>query len=203
MHKQRKFILIIAAIGAISVFLPWITVSAEGLGVRISESQNGFRGTGVLVFLAFAGAAILALMGDQSRILDKTMWMAAICAGAIALLFVVVHLTNTSNADGGLGLAGPGFGIWISLAASIGTLAAAWVFRNPGDTLKSGFESLKHDLGGLSGSSGPASGGSNTPNRNSSTESSNRMAELEKLIDLKNQGKISEEEYQSMKSKLL
>jgi hypothetical protein len=196
MHKQRKFILILAAIGAISVFLPWFTVSAEGLGVRISESTNGFHGTGVLVFLAFIGAGILALVGDQSRVMEKTMWMATLCAGVIALLFVVINLARTPNSGDGFGIAqaGPGFGIWISLLASVGTLAAAWALKNTGDTLKGGFDSLKHDLAGLSG---PAS-----PNPNT-TQSKSRVDELEKLIELKNQGKISEEEYQQMKSKLL
>ncbi|HET6252908.1 MAG TPA: hypothetical protein VFE32_02475 [Puia sp.] len=148
LHKQRKFILILSAIGAVSIFLPWFTVSAEGLGVRISESQNGFHGTGVLVFLAFIGAGILALVGDQGRIMDKTMWMATLGAGAVALLFVVINLANTPNSGDGLGFAhaGPGFGIWISLLASIGTLAAAWVLRNPGDTLKGGFDSLKDHI---------------------------------------------------------
>jgi Na+/pantothenate symporter len=137
LHKQRKFILVLAAIGAISVFLPWFTVSAEGLGVRISESQNGFRGTGVLVFLAFMVAAVLALLGHQAQNMDKTMWMATLCVGAIALLFVVVNLAKTPNSGDGFGFAqaGPGFGIWISLVASVGTLAAAWVLRNPGDSL--------------------------------------------------------------------
>ncbi len=144
MHKQRKLILILAAVGAISVFLPWFTISAEGLGVRMSQSENGFHGTGMLVFLAFATCGILALLGDQIRIMDRTMWMAALCSGAVALLFVIINLVRTSGSGDGFGFAhaGPGFGIWISLLSSVGTLAAAWVLRNPGDTLKEGFNSL-------------------------------------------------------------
>ena len=63
LHKQRKYILVLAAIGAISVFLPWFTISAEGLGVRISDSESGFHGTGILVFFAFIGTGIVALAG--------------------------------------------------------------------------------------------------------------------------------------------
>jgi hypothetical protein len=115
----------------------------------------------------------------------------------------VINLINIPSGVGfGFGQAGPGFGIWISLLTAVGTMAAAWVFRNPGDTLKSGFDSLKHDLSGVSAPAEGASGTPNTSNRNG-TESSNRMADLERLIELKDQGKISEEEYQRMKSKLL
>jgi hypothetical protein len=132
MHKQRKYILVLAAIGAISVFLPWFSANAEGLGVQLSVSENGFHGTGILVFLAFVGTVVLALAGDQSRVLDRTTWMATLCGGAIALLFVVINLARTPSGDAfGIAQAGPGFGIWISLLASIGTLAAAWLMRNP------------------------------------------------------------------------
>lgn len=207
LHRQRKFILVLAAIGVISVFLPWFTVSAEGLGVRISDSENGFHGTGVLVLLSFMVAGILALWGDQSRVMDKTMWMTALGAGAIALFFVVLNLAKTSNSGQGFGFAqaGPGWGIWISLIASVGTLAAAWLLRNPGDTLKGGFDSLKHNLSTLSGPAapaGPPSAAAKTSKPNA-TQSRNSLDDLEKLIELKNQGKISQEEYQRMKSKLL
>jgi len=202
MHKQRKFILILAAIGAISVFLPWFTISAEGLGVRMSESTNGFHGTGVLVFLAFIGAGILALVGDQSRVMEKTMWTATLCAGVVALLFVVINLARTPNSGDTFGIAqaGPGFGIWISLLASVGTLAGAWALKNPGDTLKGGFDSLKHDLAALSGPAAPA--GPASPAAPAKPENKSRVDELEKLIELRNQGKITEEEYQQMKAKL-
>src|SRR6266536_3200206 len=50
MSRQRKFIMIAAAAGIISVFLPWVTVSIFGE----SQSTNGFRSYGIVVFLAFA-----------------------------------------------------------------------------------------------------------------------------------------------------
>jgi hypothetical protein len=128
MHKQRKYVLILAAIGAISVFLPWFTANAEGLGIQLNVSENGFHGTGILVFLAFVGTAVLALVGDQSRIMDRTTWMATLCGGAVALLFVIINLARTPSGEVfGIAQAGPGFGIWISLLASIGTLAAATI----------------------------------------------------------------------------
>lgn len=206
MSKQRKFILIAAAIGVISVFLPWLTVSVGIIGM--SESTNGFHGTGVIVFLAFLSAGILVLRGEQEKALASTMWLVTLCTGAIALLFAGINLLNALNSGGmGLAEAGPGFGIWIALAASIVAVASAWWFKTPGDSLKSGFDSLKRDLSGPANS---APGAGNTPPQSpnngptrGSTEGNNRMAELEKLIELKSQGKITDEEYQQLKSKLL
>ena len=39
-----------------------------------------------------------------------------------------------------------GFGLFIAAAAAIGVLAAAYTQRNPGDSIKGGFDSLKNDI---------------------------------------------------------
>ena len=52
MHRQRKFILIAAAAGVISMFLPWVSISAFGMDV--GQSNNGVRGGGILIFFLFA-----------------------------------------------------------------------------------------------------------------------------------------------------
>ena len=80
MNKQRKFVLIAAAIGVISMFLPWISVSVLGY----SQSVNGMHDKGILVFLCFAASGIIAYLGDQTKNLDKTMWTVTLLAGAIA-----------------------------------------------------------------------------------------------------------------------
>jgi len=181
MSKQRKYILIAAAVGIVSVFLPWMTIGMMGM----SDSTNGFRSYGIVVFIAFAGAVVISLMNDQTKTLDQTMWMIALTAGAAALIFTILFFTNL---NGTFGMVSAGFGLWISLVASAGVLASAWLFKNPGDTLQSGLDSLKKSM--------PK--GTNQP-----TTNTNRAAELEKLIDMRNQGKISEDEYQQLKSKLL
>jgi Short C-terminal domain len=184
MSKQRKYILIAAAVGIISVFLPWISITVSVFGNTFgSGSTNGFHSYGIVVFLAFAGAVAISLMGDQTKTLDQTTWMIALATGALALIFTIIFLTDI----GGFGVTG--FGIWISLIASAGVLASAWMFKNPGDTLQGGFDNLKRSMP------------SGTPQ--STTTNTNRAAELEKLIDMRNQGKISEEEYQQLKSKLM
>ena len=186
MHKQRRFVLILAAIGLIAVFLPWVTVGGI---FGDSLNANGFNGVGIVVFLALLAVAIIALMGDQKKAEERNMWMITLLAGFIALLFAVIKYSQISGSA--FGIVSPGYGLWISLAASLAVLISAWLFKNPGDTLQSGFDSLKKNIPHTS-----------NPNQNTTT-TTNRMAELEKLIDLKNQGKITEEEYKEMKSKLM
>lgn len=193
LNKQRKFTLIAAVVGVISIFLPWISVS----GLGISMSENGFHSYGVMVLIGFIGAVILSIMGDQTKPLDKTMWFVALIAGAIALIFTLLFMTNLSGDT--LGAAGFGFGIWISILASVGVLASAWMFRSPEDSLQGGFESLKSKVADATNSN--TSGTSNTAGTNS-TAGISKVAELERLLKLREEGKISEEEYQEMKAKL-
>src|SRR5437867_2423094 len=187
MSKQRKFIMIAAAAGIISVFLPWITIGVFG----VSQSTNGFHSYGIVVFLAFVAAGIISFMGDQTKTLDQTMWMAALATGTIALLFAIIFFTDL---NGGFGIVKAGFGLWIAIVAAAAVIASAWLFKNPGDSLQRGFESLKKSI--------PVNSNHTNTNSNNSSNSS-KMIELEKLIDMRNEGKISEEEYQQLKSKLL
>lgn len=134
LNKQRKFILIAAAAGVISMFLPWISVSYFG----ISGSANGLHSYGILIFLAFIGAGAVAYMGDQTKSLERTMWFIALACGAIATLLSIYFWTDAGSVAG--------FGLYIGLLAAIGVLAAAWLFKAPGDDIKSGFDSLKKDI---------------------------------------------------------
>ncbi len=188
LNKQRKFTLIAAIVGVISIFLPWIAVS----GLGISMSENGLRSYGMMVFIGFIGAVILTIMGDQTKPLDKTMWFVELIAGAVALIFTLLFMTNLSGDT--FGAAGFGIGIWISVLAAIGVLASTWLFKSPEDSLQDSFESLKSKI--TTATSQNISG-------TSSNVGTGKVAELEKLIKLKEEGKISEEEYQEMKSKIL
>jgi hypothetical protein len=184
MSKQRKFLLITALAGIISVFLPWHTAGGIFEGLNI----NGFHGVGVLVFFLFAAVGVLAIVGDQTKPLDKTLWLIALAAGAISILCIVARLSGASDA---FGILSPGIGLWIALAASVGIVAFAWMYKNPGDTLQNAFDGLKKNI---SSTSSTATKPPSTPGK---------IDELEKLIELKNQGKITDEEYQMLKSKIL
>ena len=70
LNKQRRFILIAAITGIISIFLPWITVNLFGL----TKNINGFHGWGILAFLAFVTSAGMSISGNQGQPLEKTNW---------------------------------------------------------------------------------------------------------------------------------
>ena len=196
LHKQRKLILLAAVAGIIAVFLPWVTVSASMFGASVTHSTNGFRGAGILAFLAFAGAVIVPFTGNQAAALDKSAWFGALGCGAVALLAIVIFIFNSSGNMGNFGIAdaGFGFGLWIALVAAAGVVAAAWLLKSPGDTLQSGFDSLKKNIPAVQSNPPAAGNNANTPGV---------ISQLEKLAVLKDEGKITEEEYQELKAKLL
>jgi len=143
MNKQRKFILIAAAAGIISVFLPWVTISMFGT----SQSINGFRSWGIIVFFCFVVAGIVAIIGNHSDSLERNLWMISTGSGAVALVSMVINIIS-SNGIGGVGFAdaGIGFGLWISIASAACILLFAWMFKHPTDTLKKGFDGLKKSI---------------------------------------------------------
>ena len=140
MSKQRKFVLISAAVGFISMFLPWVSISMLGS----SQSVNGMHDKGILVFICFVVSGIIAYLGDQTKNLDKTMWGVTLLAGAIALLFVIWFYSQISNSF--MGASFVGFGIYIAGLAAIGILASAYLFRSPTDNIKDSFNTLKKDI---------------------------------------------------------
>ena len=198
MNNQRKFILISAVIGIISIFLPWFSAGAFGFSVHI----NGFHGWGILAFLAFIVSIIIALMGTQTEALDKTVWLAALISGAVALLSVIITMLSSSGGFGFIS-AGFGFGIWIALAAAIGVTIFAWMFKNPAHDFKGGFESLKKTVSASAASFSKPNTASSVPPDTSPVASQNKIAELERLSKLKENGSITEAEFQQLKSKLL
>src|SRR5437868_12341832 len=99
MHKQRLYSLIIAGVALISLFLPWLTISA----FFASASANGFRSWGLLSFLGVVAVAVSAFMGNKALPYDamfKNIVMAGF--GAIALGALIFFL-RISSIGGGYG----------------------------------------------------------------------------------------------------
>jgi hypothetical protein len=198
LNMQRKLIMICSVIGLISIFLPWVTISAGMFGVSMSEHYNGFRGAGVWVFICFIATLAVSLPGDHTQKLNKSLWLVCLALALIAALIVVVSITKKQG-DGGFGIveARTGVGAWIALIASAGVLIFNWVYRQPGDNIGNSFESLKKDIPFKMAST------ENTAGSVPASSEKNKMEELEKLIDLKNKGHITEDEYHRLKSKLI
>jgi hypothetical protein len=134
MNKQRKYILIAAAAGALGMLLPWVSFGPYG-------SSNGMHGWGILLFLLFIAAAAVCLLGNQTLPLDKTYWFTALAAGGINSIVMVITLLRALSA---ISLFSIGF--YLTVLASIALLYFAWQYRRPGDDIKSGFDSLKGDI---------------------------------------------------------
>jgi len=137
MSKQRKFVLISALVGVIATFLPWWSFSTFGYGYSI----NGFHGLGIVAFLCFVAAGVMAYMDNQTTTLDKTKWMATLIAGGIAVLIILYFIISTSSVYNTLSI-----GIYLAALAALGIVLSAFLFRSPTDNIKGGFDSLRNDI---------------------------------------------------------
>jgi uncharacterized membrane protein YoaK (UPF0700 family) len=165
MNKQRKFVLIFAAAGIISMFLPWISVSLFGY----SQTQNGMHDVGILTFLCFGVIAAIAYLGDQTKNFDKTMWPVVLIAGAVALLSIIWFYSKANDSIMGSSLIG--FGLYIAAITAIGVLASAYMFRSATDNLKDSFTNLKNELENkIKTPAHPTSGPSNDDNKSNEPE---------------------------------
>jgi uncharacterized membrane protein YoaK (UPF0700 family) len=165
MNKQRKFVLIFAAAGIISMFLPWISVSLFGY----SQTQNGMHDVGILTFLCFGVIAAIAYLGDQTKNFDKTMWPVVLIAGALALLSIIWFYSKANDSIMGSSLIG--FGLYIAAITAIGVLASAYMFRSATDNLKDSFTNLKNELENkIKTPAHPTSGPSNDDNKSNEPE---------------------------------
>ncbi|HYG51259.1 MAG TPA: hypothetical protein VD905_10170 [Flavobacteriales bacterium] len=130
MHSQRKFILIAAAVGAISMFLPWFSI--------FSIHVNGMHNEGILAFFGFVAAIVFSLMGDQKTEMETRFWMISFLSAALACLIIVISFLRMLGAGFGY----MGFGLWIAVAASIFLVYCTLTKKRAGDTLQKGFDAL-------------------------------------------------------------
>ncbi|RYF79734.1 MAG: hypothetical protein EON98_14265 [Chitinophagaceae bacterium] len=141
MTKQRKMMLVAAAVGIISVFLPWVSI--------FGYSVNGMHGWGVLVFICFLVTGAVAFLGDQTTNLTSTSWMIALIASGLAAVLMVINFFVDMDK-----LRYLGFGFYISLAASLALVAFTYMHRSVNDSLQSGFDSLKSSFNSGANTSG-------------------------------------------------
>jgi len=144
---DQKKLCQIAAICGIVVFvgclMPWASISvppqaaaaAKAMGVDLDSSISGTNGhwtAGVLVLiLGIVGGAAAALTGfgfvKAIPLPQKTQWIIAAGCLALAALFVVINFLKD------FGPMSRGFGLWLSLLASIaGTVCMVLVLKKAG-----------------------------------------------------------------------
>jgi hypothetical protein len=75
--------------------------------------------------------------------LEKTFWFIALICGALATLIIGWSLLSYIS-DGGASVLS--MGIYIAMLGALGTLLATYLYRSPSDSIKGGFDSLKHDI---------------------------------------------------------
>jgi hypothetical protein len=116
------YLLIFAALGLISLLLPWARVSIFGM----SNSTNGLKGEGLIALLGVVGLCVAALMGDKPAGLDKNMRYVALGSfGAIILSGLLVFLSIKSPVK-------PGLGLFLALAVGVlGLLLMLGVVKPP------------------------------------------------------------------------
>jgi hypothetical protein len=207
MNKQRKLILIAAAIGIISTFLPWFTISASAFGYNIKQSQNGFHGIGILYFLLLIAVAAIAAVGEQKERLQKNMRLAVIGAGALAVICMLIGYGNIADtSSSGMVEAGVGYGFVLSFLAALAVTAIPFIIKDPGESLASDIANLKSTVKSMQDTVITATAPKYPSNADQLVKTSapvpDRMEELEKLIELRNSGKISAIEYEELKAKL-
>ncbi len=140
MSKQRKYVMIAAAVGVIGMFLPWYRIAF--FGSIYGGSMNGMHGSGIFVFLCLAACVVIAFLGDQTKTLDKTFWMIVLIASGLASLWMIIQFLESI----GYGFSYLSYGFYIAFLATLATLYCAYKYRSPSDNIKDGFDSMKKDI---------------------------------------------------------
>lgn len=193
MHLQKKLVFFAALAGVIAMFLPWVNISAFGMDV--GQNSNGLKGSGILMFFLFIACGLLSFSGKPYLPFSISYWFIAQVLAAIIVLITVMGLLRSADGDiGGMGIveAKPGVGFYLALVSGICINIFLWIYKGKDHTLKSGFESAKEQLG--------VRGNSHSEDRH--THRTSMVSELEKIIKMKNEGLINEEEYIQLKKRI-
>ncbi|MDB5203075.1 MAG: hypothetical protein JWQ27_2484 [Ferruginibacter sp.] len=147
MEKQRKLILLTAIIGAVAVFLPWISISVFDQ----VNSINGLHNRGIVVLICFVVSGITALSGNRSGIFSKPQWTMCLLSAVLATLLMVIFFTQMFEAIVFLNI-----GFYLALLSSIALLCTVFAFRPAGYRISDGIQELLSMINGKSAGDSPA-----------------------------------------------
>jgi hypothetical protein len=137
MHKQRLFIVIAAAVGILSAFLPWARVSMFGMSVSANGMDGGDGWLSLGLFAAAAGLAIAG--GDRNLALEGSTKKAVAGIGAGVTAFMVFELFY-------IGFSWASYGVYLSILAGAAIMAVPFVIKGDGSMSMPTSDSIKNEL---------------------------------------------------------
>ena len=141
MHKHRIFIIVAAALTAISTFLPWSTFNGGSYG---SYSFSGIRGEfGWVIVVLAIGAIVLACLPNIAPPMNKNFSIGVIAIGILESLITIITLFRVLGASSEFGDGfSIGFGLIIAVIASIALVVTGLLAMSGGKITKGTFQEL-------------------------------------------------------------
>ena len=141
MHKHRIFIIVAAALTAISTFLPWSTFNGGSYG---SYSFSGIRGEfGWVIVVLAIGAIVLACLPNIAPPMNKNFSIGVIAIGILESLITIITMFRVFGASSQFGDGfSIGFGLIIAVIASIAIVVTGLLAMSGGKITKGTFQEL-------------------------------------------------------------
>ena len=141
MHKHRIFIIVAAALTAISTFLPWSTLNGGSFG---SYSFSGIRGEfGWVIVVLAIGAIVLACLPNIAPPMNKNFSIGVIAIGILESLITIITMFRVLGASSEFGDGfSIGFGLIIAVIASIALVITGLLAMSGGKITKGTFQEL-------------------------------------------------------------
>ena len=103
MNRQRIGILIIAIIGMLATFLPWVTATSTIdltlLGTKSFTKTISTNLYGAITFIMFSISLVISLLGDRTKALNQNQFYAVISPSIIAGIIGVWKIISTTPND--------------------------------------------------------------------------------------------------------
>ena len=141
MHKHRIFIIVAAALTAISTFLPWSTFNGGSFG---SYSFSGIQGEfGWVIVVLAIGAIVLACLPNIAPPMNKNFSIGVIAIGILESLITIITMFRVFGASSQFGDGfSIGFGLIIAVIASIALVVTGLLAMSGGKITKGTFQEL-------------------------------------------------------------
>ena len=133
MNKQRLAILIVAGLGALATFMPWVKAPYVG-------TINGTKGDGWITLVLFAVPLVMSLLNDKTKALKGGLLYGAIIpsvvAGAIGVWKIIDFNSKMSDIGGGAFAKALGatvsieFGLYLVVLAGIALPIFAFLIKD-------------------------------------------------------------------------